>query len=753
MGIPSDNEGQARRLTTHEHPNSPKGPSEKPLDVWLYIRILVQRFWLILICVALALMIGVLQLKQATPLYTATAVIKYEPRGQQFVDLGERSSILYQRDEIATAVQLVRSPSVAEAVLMALGNPSTAATSGPAPTPSIFRLLQNRITDLQRGLRERIVSFRPQPIDPEIARTEERVRNLLLGLQVVQRPNTKLIEVRYTSGSQLMAARIANEFCEQYIRSIDADRRQAVLNARTFLDQQIREAKERLNQAERAVFEFSGQADLRVLDNNLEILSRSMSELNAQIEQMRNNVSNLEAEAEATELDSVRALLLETDAYYSQLKQRQTELIIKKGTLTAENSADFPAVRQIDREIEGLQEQLRLMESQAAEQVAGRLHLARMQVQRLEERLAEQKAAVNELQEQMITYRVLTREVDAARTVFANLLDQYKRLEVIGETSAGNVTIVSRAAIPRLATSPNVTRTLGGWLLVGLTLGVGLVLALHFSDRTVKNPTMIEESLGLATLALVPSLGRKPRGRHARGSQLLDPNGHTPQTEAFHYLRTSIQYSSAARAPQVLLVTSCLPQEGKSTVAANLALFSAGTRAGRVLLVDADLKRPTVHRSFELSRMPGLSDVLAGQVSLDDAIKQGPHHGLDILPAGMATPSPINLLDSNAMGELLAELKKRYGVVILDTAPSHAMADTLVLAKRVDGVCLVVRQGRTALEILEQTVQKYREIGAPLLGLVYNAPGGRSADPYNINYRYKYPVRPASNDEVPVGGR
>jgi len=744
-------DGSARSRVTGfmVDPNASNKPApsstEAPPDPWHYVRVVWHRLYIVLFLMILGLVVGALQLRRTPPTYTATAVLKYEPRGQQLVDLGERSSLLYQRDEIATAVQLVRSPAVAELVLRSQAESAAPAASAPREKTFIDSIYSAWI-DASRSVRARLIPAAQPNLDPEVTRHEDRIKGVLSGLQVVHRPNTKLIEVRYTAGDPTRSARLANAFCEEFIRNLDGERRQLLTSARTFIDKQIKEAKERLDQAEREVFDFSGQADLRVLDKNLEIMTGTMSDLNSEVEKLRIEIEILEAESAATSVDNVRSVLLQEDQFYTQLRQRQTELLIQRSTLAAENQQEFPALLKLDREIASLETQFRAMEEKAAEQVAARLELARLKQSRLTALLDAQKKAVSDLQERMITYRILTRQVEASQTIFATLLDQYKRLEVVGDAAQANVVIVSRASIPRVPSAPSVSRVLAGWLGLGAALGLGLAIVLNMADRTVRNVAVVEEKLGLPTLGIIPSLVRK--GAKANRVALLGPESNEGQREALQYMRTSILHSVPSQPPKVILVTSSLPQEGKSTISANLAITSA--LSGRTILVDVDLKRPTQHRIFGGLRQPGVADLLAGQIGLDEAIRPSGVDQLDLIPAGIIVPSPINLLDSRAMAELVAALRGRYDTVILDSAPSFGMADSLVLARHADGVCLVVRQGRTAYDVLGKVAMRYRAIGATILGVIHNQPSSRKVDGYGYSSLYK--AREASRDNVATPG-
>jgi capsular exopolysaccharide synthesis family protein len=743
-----------------EQKNSPAATLDAPLDPWYYFRILWGKRWLIVFTTLIGLVFGVLSLRQSTPAFQAVATIKYEMRAQQVVDLGERSSILYQRDELATAVQMVKSPSVAAAVLKALGEEKKAAEGGEAAAageeapkaksePSLLARIQRSYNDVLKKARGMMITSKPLNLDPAVMAQEDAVRGLLNTLQVVHRPNTKLIEVRFISTDQRRAARVANEVCEQFIRMLEGDRQQAMTIARTFLNEQIAEAKIALNKAERNAFEYTGEADTQVLAERLKINSETMVSLNREVEQMRIEIALLESEDKASSDPAARAVLMQNDEFYASLRRRRAELAIELTNLSAENEAANPAVLKVERQIAGVSEEMRKMEDLASTTAAGKLVVARAKLAALETRLSEQKKSVNEMEAQMIDYRVLMREIESSQAIFANLLDSYKRLEVLAESSPSNVTIIARANVPRVPAFPSVSQVLSLYLMLGAGAGLGLALLLHFSDRTVKNPNLVEERLGLPTLGLVPALAKRSLVKAGRKNTLLNPATHDARTESFNYLRTSIQYSTPEKPPRVLLVTSCLPQEGKSTVGANLGIFCA-SRGGKTLLIDADLKRPTAHRTFELSRQPGLTDVLTGQAALADCIKPTSTANFFVLPAGLATPSPINLLDSEAMGTLLKQLSESYESVIVDSAPCYNMADSLVLASRVDGVCLVVRTGSTPTDVLAKSVDKLRSVGAQILGIAYNNPSATKLEGYGADYEYQYKQRPASSEELPV---
>lgn len=718
----------------------------QPNEALKYLHLLWRRVWLILFFVLVFGAYGVYQVNRAVPVYSTRSVIKYEPAGANIVEFGERSRAIYRHEDINTAVMLIRSPSVAERVLAEMRATRRAAEEDAAPQPievtdpSAFAQIRHFAGRVQRGIRNRIVTF-PQPdVDAQVLAEQGAVRGLLGQITVSREPQTKIITIAARDRDPARAARVANEFARQFMISVHEEQRQRMEFVRAFVNQQLEETKLTLEEAERNLYLESQQADITVLQENRNIAIATLTSLIADIESRRTDVVTLEARVRALQNLPHDAAPTEIDDFRSTLLARRAELSLQRAQLIAENNEDFPPIRALDLQMAEIDKQIAEAIAVFRQQRARELDLARLTLTALEERLREHEAIVANLEQKMIRFRVLQREVDATRQIFESLLDQFKRMEVTGEAAPSLVSIVEEAAIPRFPSSPNVNRTIMTFLVMGLMAGSGFALLLHWMDRSVRDPRLVEEALGLPNLGFVPFLKEARRGgllsAKAKKAALLDPSSKSSEAEAIRYLRTSLQYSRAGHAPQVIHVTSCFPQEGKSTISANLAGFFA-ERGQRVLLIDGDLKRPTVHRTFSVAKAPGLSDVLTGQKTIDQVVVRSESTGVDIMPAGAATPSPVTLLDSSAMTRLIESLRPRYDLVLLDSAPAHGMADALVLATRADGVILVVKHGKTLMEVLSRTAEKLQSIDARILGVVYNSTRARRKDGY-YGYGYGY---------------
>jgi succinoglycan biosynthesis transport protein ExoP len=730
---------------------------EAGADIGQYIAIVRQRIWLIMFCTLIALLIGVVVLKYADPEYTAKSSLKYEPRESRIVSFENVEAKARSLNEIDTQIELIRSQRVARAVIDTLGIYDVPESTEPAPEPSILTVALRRMSKLIAAAQARLVSFGPPVVDPDVVREQAEVSMLLEDVVVTRRLETAIIEISVTRKNPTEAARIADQFAEQFILGLAADQSEAYRYARELLVDQVQGTKARLQQAERKLYEYAAhiddssttnsaeytRSDIRVLEQNRDIAINTMRDLNNEIENVKTEISNFEAETTAAAREDIRTVLVAKDPQFAKILDRLRELQIESITLAAENTPDYPALQKGEREIETINSQLTAAAETVMMESRGRLELAKARYEGLTRRLMEQERIVLDIQAQMIAFSVLQREVDSEQELYRALLDRSKQLSVTEKIAPSAVTIVANATIPMIPTAPRVWRTLFIAGMLGAFFGIAFALLVATMDRSVKDPEMVESQLGLPSLGFVPFLS-KGKGILGIGgsshSLITNYDMKAPEAEAFRYIRTSLQYASAGRPPQVLLVTSCVPQEGKSTTAANLAL-SFSEKGAKTLLIDCDLKAPTVHKIFSVARSTGLSDVLTGQVELAKAIR--PRVGaenLDVLTAGPPTPSPVDLLDSPQMGAVLAELRKTYATIVIDCAPCHGMADALVLSRRSDGVCLVVNPGRTINDVLHKTVASLDRVGAHLFGVIYNSKsrsiGGAAAYGYGYGDGY-----------------
>jgi capsular exopolysaccharide synthesis family protein len=393
-------------------------------------------------------------------------------------------------------------------------------------------------------------------------------------------------------------------------------------------------------------------------------------------------------------------------------------------------------------------------------------YLAAVQRERLLTGVFEQqKQEANQLSEAAIEYTSLKRDADTNRSLYQDLLQRLKEASVTAGLRSSNIRVVDVARIPIVPAKPNVPRNIALGFLLGLAGGVGLAFLQESLDTTVAN---LEQ---LSTITALPALGTIPLQLAAHGHRKRLSSGvvsneeqeatgpvtySRPKSEAaesYRALRTSILLSSFGAPPKVILVTSALPQEGKTTVSTNSAMVLA-QKGGRVLLVDADLRRPGVGKALGIKTSAGLSTVLSGVDKVEDALVPFPQlPNLQILPAGPIPPNPVELLGSSVMKDYIARWRDEYDHIVIDTPPCLSVTDSVVLSVDADRVILVARSGQTPKAALRRASELLVQVNARVMGIVLNAFNMRSADGYYYYYGSKYASRyyQQDNEEEKVG--
>jgi capsular exopolysaccharide synthesis family protein len=351
--------------------------------------------------------------------------------------------------------------------------------------------------------------------------------------------------------------------------------------------------------------------------------------------------------------------------------------------------------------------------------------------------------------------------VQRAGTAGLALQDRAQSLGTLAELRNGNVQVAQTATVPTSPSSPKVSRNTALGAVLGLLLGLGVAFLLERFDRRIREPKDLEAIYGLPLLGVVPesaALSRSARGKQNSG-EALPPS----EAEAFHLIRAHLRYFNVDRELRTLLVASAAPGDGKTTVARHLA-GAAATMGARVLLIEADLRRPTVAAQLDIASGPGLADVLIGMASLNDAVqsidldrsvRRDSHRGrmLDALVAGASLPpNPGELIESHAMQSLLEQVRSTYDLVVIDTPPLTAVSDAFPLLRKVDGVIIVGRVGRNRRDVAERLHETLTGAGAPLLGVVANGvkSGRLGAYGYAYDYALKGDPQPPTSSSIPA---
>ncbi|HET7108869.1 MAG TPA: polysaccharide biosynthesis tyrosine autokinase [Candidatus Acidoferrum sp.] len=580
------------------------------------------------------------------------------------------------------------------------------------------------------------------------------VAAFLSSLSVKRIPSSRLMEVSYESTDPVLAARILNAHLENFKAQNIQSRYEATLEATRFLTSQLNELKLTVKQSEDARINYERQNQIWSVDDKSNITTQRLADLDKQLTDAQGETLKKQAlyeYAKAGDIDAVPEI--RADALLQDLQKKRADLAVLYTEAVNQYGPNFPKVQRLQAQIKEVDDQIGRESKGIILQLESDYREAKQREELIRQALELQKAETNNMAEKMVQYNILKRESEADKTLYEGLLTKLKEAGIAEGLKSSNLRVVDPAMIPSYPARPAKARNIALAFLVGLVGGIGLALLREYLDNTVKTPDDIETLTRLPSLAVVPAFGEHESQKRRMGIfGGASTNGHdkrielvaqhlpkSQMSEAFRALRTAILLSQPDHPPQVILVTSALPREGKTTAAANLAVTLAQL-GDKTVLVDADLRKPGVGRLLNLGpgKYAGLSSYLAGVSTLD--LVTVPHPAipnLAAIPTGPLPPNPADLLSSHKLADAIAELRSKYKFVVIDSPPIMAATDAVILSVQADGVLLVVRSGETPKEAFTRTRDLLTSVKSRLLGVVLNAVDASAPD-YYYSYRY-YP--------------
>ena len=565
-----------------------------------------------------------------------------------------------------------------------------------------------------RELGRRVVA-RLHPESTGGAVTDGQVGDFISRISVEPVRASRRVDVLYVSPDPALAATSANLLAEEYVQQNLELRKQNMERSLEWLGQELARQKTIVEASERAMAQYREDQNALSLEDRQNIVIARLNQLNdaatrartnrAQKESLFTRLGNL---GPKTTPDSIPEIL--QNQYIQSLKAQVAELERRKALLTERYGDKHPEMLTVNASIQDATRQLNLEIAKAVDAIRHDYESAMVEERTLASALEEQKTIATDLDRKSVTYTVLQRDAQTNRELYQTLLRREKELQVLANSRGNNVRLVERAAVPQVPFSPNLRRAMMLGVIVAFLVAIGLVLGLDYLDDTIKTPEDIAR-LGLPFLGLIPTV------RAGRDRPTL--SGHNDFSEAIRSLRTSIALSTR-QGGSIVLVTSAQPLEGKTTTSCNLATALAYGGA-KVLLIDADMRRPGVHKGFGLENRCGLSELLSGQAHLTQAVQRLAEPDLWIMTAGTTPPNPSELLASGRMEALLGQVQQGpFDWVIVDTPPVLAVTDASILTQWVSGVALVVGSEMTRRRLAERAIETLAAGRPRILGAVLN---------------------------------
>ncbi len=729
------------------------------------IKVLKQHKLLIFTVTSLVFILSLLYTLSIVPTYRAEVTINIDREADKIVsyDVYEQKAI--DQNFYQTQYDVLKSRALARRVIEELGleeyynkpqleKPFVAEKIGEFKTfikETVLDPLRQTVADLWSTGGESSDSIDDELID-DVSRPVDQLGDkpveldFLAHLTVAPAKKSNIVHIYYESPEPELAARIVNSLAANYIKMNLESRGDSTQYAEQFLTEQLMIAKSRLQKSEEELVAYAREKKIVNTDDNQSIISGELQALSQAYTEAQTKLIAAESEYRQKKRVSGNIRLME-NSVIQKLKEKKADLETKYSELGQVYKPAYPAMREIRNQIIALERQIKketaLINSGSSSELKSNYLSARDNAAALKKQLSKKKAEMMALRDKSIGYQTLKREVETNRQLYDGLLQRVKEVGVAGGVVANNVSILDAAFVPFSKYKPNVPRNLAIGLLLGLMLGVGLAFLLENLDDTVKTVDDIEKLTNLPVIGFFP-FTRKTKGHEPL---IIYEEPFSPVTEAFRSIAIDLEYSTEDGMPKILHTTSCAPNEGKSCTSINLATVIA-QEGKRVVLVDADLRRPSLHEYMDMSNDRGVTDVLVGKSTLENALQATPVHGFSILSAGVIPSNPVKLLASRSMMDLLDLLSDQFDQVIIDSPPVLGMADALILSNRAHATVFITASEESkkgaVMDALKRLKRSYGNVIGVLLTKVKTGRGHYA----NYDNYYTYGDRSSSNEEM-----
>ena len=693
-------------------------------SVWKHRRLVVA---ITVAMVVLAVIVTLLM----TPMYRASATLQLDRDTISVVKVEgfEPTQTGEDRAFLQTQYELLQSRSLAEHVATKLGLANDAG------------FLPMKATGLFSYLKTLVVSPAPEELRAVAEERRNRVVDLLQANLTIEGIKTsRLVRVSFDHRDREVAQRVAESFAKTFIAD-NLDRKYSSSNyARTFLEERLQQLKVRLEENEKELRSYAEDNQIIRLDNENSLVSSKLAAMTENLSKAQDDRLRLEGIwKEAENADGFAITKVQESKTIQENRIKRDDLAAQYREKLNLFKPSFPEMVQLKARIDEFDRLIRQQIQDVKESIKRDYQSALAREDGIRGAITSLEQSLNDQRNKSIRYNILKREVDSSKTLYEGLLQRYKEIGVAGGVGTNNISLIDDAVLPERPRTPRVALNLALGLVLGFLFGVGTAIAIDHFDNRFKVPEDVEKTLGLAVLGIIP----KVEGT-GFDQALNDPK--SAIAEAYRSLRTSIQFATSTGTPRSVYVTSTKPAEGKSTTAVVLA--AKFTQLGlRVLLIDADMRKPSLHKKLVLSNEIGLSNHLVGVLTISEAVQRTGNDKLYVMTTGPLPPNPAELLASPRMVDLLSGAKQVFDLIIVDGPPLMGLADSVIAASLTEATILCVGANDARKNAAIVALRRLYASHARVIGAVFTRFDTKEVG-YGYGYGYGYGNYYAYGDEA-----
>lgn len=780
VGAPSTTTNASYRLS-----NTPNEDEVHLRDYW---RAVYKHLWLVIGITVLVTMLAAIYMARKPDIYEANSRVQVDLESNPGITSSSKANSVIVNNQVTdpayfnTQLQILTGPGLLRRVVKTLDLEHDQSFIRPqgrtvSTWQSLMRMfgLGNKKEEQQRAAAANEVplstTVAPQMASDNLVEAKQLAPYVLAlqnGLKVDPvketrasgEKSTRLIDIRFTHSDPQVAAKIVNAVAAVYMRSNYEKKNETNTSTGDFLSKRVADLQSQIRDGEERLVNYAKSKQILSLNADQNTVVERLAMLNRQLVDAEKERTDAEAAYRSSLRPGASEAKAEGDAkIIAEYESKLAELRSKLDQLRVENTDEWFENQEVIKQIAIIEAQLKNTRGQATRTVKTNLESKYLESKAREDALRtsyiKQRAETMQQNEAAINYRIIEQEIATNKELLNGLLQKTGENNVLMAGTQNNIHVVDYAIAPDDPVGPGRLRVVVLALVLSLGFGMAFAIFLEYLNDTVRSTEDVEKMLRLPTLAVIPAIGDlKGAGRRLlpgiggtkhtgnwRNSNelLLDADARSPLAEAYRHLRTSVLLSTAGRPPKTLLITSSVPSEGKTTTAVNTAISLAQTGA-KVLVIDADMRRPRLHALFDVQKGLGLSSILSSEMSEADIlamIEQHEQSGLYLLTAGPIPPNPAELIGSEQMRALIAKLEPTFNHIVIDSPPIASFTDGVLISSIVDGVLLVVHGGKSTRDVVRRSQQLLHDVGAKIFGVVLNNVHLRPHDYYYYQSYYQ----------------